>query len=135
MPCFICGYELRGINPMGDCPECGTFIARSALRREPSFDFGKCAMRPMVIGGMLCGLGSVSLVATYMLENTFWDHTPVMAFGPFVAFICACALTYLSIASLGRLIRDGWPGFWLPLGVNGLMALLMWVAVGASLQS
>lgn len=31
--CVDCTYDLRGLNPKGDCPECGTPIMRSVMAR------------------------------------------------------------------------------------------------------
>jgi hypothetical protein len=32
--CFRCGYDLRGIGPVGACPECGEVFIDTALRER-----------------------------------------------------------------------------------------------------
>ena len=31
VPCAGCGYDLRGLSPEGNCPECGFGIAKSVV--------------------------------------------------------------------------------------------------------
>jgi len=44
LPCFVCGYDLKGLSIVGNCPECGTAIRATILFRvDPESE----AFRPL----------------------------------------------------------------------------------------
>ncbi|MFG0258249.1 MAG: hypothetical protein ACF8GE_10140 [Phycisphaerales bacterium JB043] len=68
LPCIGCGYELRGLSVLGNCPECGTAVRATVLYKvDPHADALRelrnprlvVVMLPLwVIGGVLAVLAS-----------------------------------------------------------------------------
>ncbi|MFU8828098.1 MAG: hypothetical protein ACNA8P_01545 [Phycisphaerales bacterium] len=49
LPCFVCGYELKGLSIRGVCPECGTAVRGTILYRvDPKADEFKPIRWPML---------------------------------------------------------------------------------------
>ena len=71
--CIRCAYELVGLRPAGDCPECGTAIARS-LSEDRIVDADPLWLRRIILGLALLGWGPwavlLSIILTLMISLT-----------------------------------------------------------------
>ena len=94
--CDACGYDLRGTDPKGRCPECGLAVAASirvaASRPPPLRDADPRRLRWVVLGAWLLVLLPV-LLAVISLNNYFPFGLPQA--GPFT-YDFAFLLMYLA---------------------------------------
>lgn len=78
LPCITCGYNLRGLESTGYCPECGTLIQRSIDLREQEASIAPRVWARMVLAGLVVWM----LLTPYFLATTLWaaggfsDRTP-----------------------------------------------------------
>jgi len=85
-PCRECGYNLRGLQYGGRCPECGTVIERTKPVHDHLMDAPRSYLR-----GLCFGTGFVAA--------GFW--------GPIAAVILSALTGSAVMASLGRLVLLG----------------------------
>ena len=85
LPCFGCGYDLRGSPPHGPCPDCG-----QPYRREWQYvDVVRQKLRLIQDDALFALIGSVLfdfLVATFVLLALGSGSPAWLVFAPFLAF-------------------------------------------------
>ena len=86
LPCFGCGYDLRGSAPRGPCPDCGR-----PYRREWQYvDVVRQRLRLIQDDALFALLGSVffDLLATTFVVLALGSGSPAwLVFTPFLAFM------------------------------------------------
>jgi hypothetical protein len=144
VPCAGCGYNLRGLRPTGRCPECGTLVHVSIIRRR--------ARRPRpppdprwardVVEGAAASLVAFGLLVAVSVVPNEWTITPysrlpVSKTPGRVVLLCVCSLAWVaawySAWKLGRLPpagerSRGFVRFWMArwgLTVYGLIPFLI----------
>jgi hypothetical protein len=72
LPCVQCDYNLRGLSPAGDCPECGRAI-RDALSPQCLMFADPRWLKRLIWGQWLCCLTFVWLIGGAVGINLDWD--------------------------------------------------------------
>jgi hypothetical protein len=102
VPCAGCGYNLRGLEPAGRCPECGNPAAVSVSRHRDR------RLRPPdprwareVVGGAVASLVSFGLLAVLCLVPNGWTVTPyarlpVAKTPERIGLLCVCLLAWVA---------------------------------------
>jgi len=70
MACVQCGYNLRGLEPQGRCPECGSPVGES-LRQDLLRFAGAEALRRVGRGAAMIVIGTLAHMAAVGLRVTF----------------------------------------------------------------
>ncbi len=85
LPCFRCGYDLRGSAPQGPCPDCG-----QPYRRESQYvDVVRQKLRLIQDDALFALLGSLFfdfLAATFVVLALNSGSPAWLVFAPFLAF-------------------------------------------------
>ncbi len=85
LPCFQCGYDLRGSPPQGPCPDCG-----QPYRREWQYvDVVRQKLRLIQDDALFALLGSLFfdfLAATFVVLALSSGSPAWLVFAPFLAF-------------------------------------------------
>jgi hypothetical protein len=123
LPCYRCGYDLRGLTPPGRCPECGHALEHSVeawRRRRAPLPPPDEAWLARVRSGAWCSIVTFGLLLATVLavpQYVEWYRLPVrnapIAQTPQrVLLLCvACAWWVLAWASVWRLTAsEGLPG-------------------------
>jgi hypothetical protein len=102
LPCFACGYDLKGLSIVGHCPECGTAIRATILFRvDPQAE----AFRPMHLPRVMAWASRAWLT------------------GPVIAAVAIWLARFEELAGGPRAAANSWD--------SGLTTVAMW-AIGAS---
>jgi len=77
-PCIKCNYELRGLQPFGNCPECGTPIAESAnatiLRCLPPAALSQLRTGlQLILGSYILFIGALIFAAVLSGVTQSWE--------------------------------------------------------------
>lgn len=106
LPCFVCGYDLRGLSILGNCPECGTAVRATILFRvDPEAEAFKPLARPAITAIALRVAALAALLAAVLLwvlrtaELTRGPATGASTHSP-VSAAAFAALAVCAVASL-----------------------------------
>ena len=70
LPCFVCGYDLKGISIVGHCPECGTAVRATVLFRvDPTAE----AFRPVHLPRVMAWSSRVWLTGAVVAVLAVWS--------------------------------------------------------------
>ena len=105
LSCMICGYNLRALPPAGQCPECGTDIARSTQgdllkfadrKWVGSVYRGTCLLT--IAGGLLVFCMLAMIAFAFILAATSNPATSNIVATTFVIGLRVCSLATISCA-------------------------------------
>jgi hypothetical protein len=74
--CVNCGYNLRGLGPGRNCPECGTQIPFEVRPHDPLLSGSLSEKTPMLWGLTFLALGAGSAVALRLVFAAMWALSP-----------------------------------------------------------
>jgi hypothetical protein len=99
LPCVSCGYNLRGLDPSGRCPECATPIAdsmRGDLLRFSNPEW----LRKVRWGSRILYWEGIVLVAGTVLTMMVFP----MPYPSYVPLLCASAVAYWAVYAVATLL-------------------------------
>jgi len=108
LSCMICGYNLRALPPAGQCPECGTDIARSTQgdllkfadrKWVGSVYRGTCLLT--IAGGLLVFCMLAMIAFAFILAATSNPATSNIVATTFVIGLRVCSLATIGLMILG----------------------------------
>jgi uncharacterized membrane protein len=123
--CLKCGYDLRGNDPMGKCPECGLAIAvsRSATPEWRSLEHGR------KIGLIYLIIAIVCLVVALLVMSSTSTHSTNQA-RPYPALLLSISAFAATSAILGFVLAVCSKGaartrfIWIGMILNSLAAVI-----------